>query len=52
MWFTEPIKVGLSTFEARHEAGKQIDLHDLRADEKQTGAGPFVAAGRSFGGHL
>ena len=35
MWFTEPIKVGLSTFEARNEAGKQIDQRDLHADEKQ-----------------
>jgi methionine-rich copper-binding protein CopC len=35
MWFTEPIKVGLSTFEVRNEAGKQIDQHELRADEKQ-----------------
>ena len=36
MWFTEPIKVGLSTFEARNEAGKQIDQRDLHADEKQS----------------
>ncbi len=35
MWFTEPIKVGLSTFEVRNAAGKQVDQHDLRADEKQ-----------------
>src|SRR6476646_10808563 len=35
MWFTEPIKVGLSTFEVRNAAGKQIDQRDLRADEKQ-----------------
>jgi copper resistance protein C len=35
MWFTEPIKVGLSTFEVHNAAGKQIDQRDLRADEKQ-----------------
>jgi methionine-rich copper-binding protein CopC len=35
MWFTDPIKVGLSTFEVRDAAGKQVDRHDLRADEKQ-----------------
>ena len=35
MWFTEPIKVGLSTFEVRNQAGEQIDQRDLRADEKQ-----------------
>jgi methionine-rich copper-binding protein CopC len=37
MWFTEPIKVGLSTFAVRNAAGKQIDQRDLRADEKQPG---------------
>jgi len=35
MWFTEPIKVGLSTFEVRNAAGKQVDQRDLRTDEKQ-----------------
>ena len=35
MWFSEPIKVGLSTFEVRNQAGEQIDQRDLRADEKQ-----------------
>lgn len=35
LWFTEPIKVGLSTFEVRNAAGKQVDQRDLRADEKQ-----------------
>jgi methionine-rich copper-binding protein CopC len=35
MWFTEPIKVGLSTFEVRNAAGKQVDQRDLHADEKQ-----------------
>jgi len=34
MWFTEPIKTGLSTIEVRDAAGKQVDKHDLRADEK------------------
>lgn len=35
MWFTEPIKVGLSTFEVRDAAGKQVDKGDLRAEEKE-----------------
>jgi copper resistance protein C len=35
MWFTEPIKVGLSTFEVRDSTGKQVDKRDLRADEKE-----------------
>ena len=35
IWFTEPIKVGLSTFEVRNAVGKQIDQRDLHADEKQ-----------------
>ena len=34
-WFSEPIKVGLSTFEVRDASGKQVDRGDLRADEKQ-----------------
>ncbi len=34
-WFSEPIKVGLSTFEVRDAAGKQVDQRDLRADEKE-----------------
>ena len=34
MWFTEPIKAGLSTIEVRDATGKQVDKHDLRADEK------------------
>jgi methionine-rich copper-binding protein CopC len=33
MWFTEPIKIGLSTIEVRNAAGQQIDRRDLRADE-------------------
>ena len=35
MWFTEPIKTGLSTIAVRDAAGKQIDQRDLRADEKE-----------------
>ena len=35
MWFTEPIKAGLSTFAVRDAAGKQVDQRDLRADEKE-----------------
>jgi methionine-rich copper-binding protein CopC len=35
LWFTEPIKAGLSTVEVRDAAGKQIDRRDLRADEKE-----------------
>src|SRR5438067_3446437 len=34
MWFTEPIKVGLSSIEVRDAAGKQVDQRDLQADEK------------------
>ena len=33
IWFTEPIKIGLSTIEVRDAAGKQIDQRDLRADK-------------------
>ena len=35
MWFTEPIKAGLSTIEVRDATGKQVDKRDLRADEKE-----------------
>ena len=35
IWFSEPIKLGLSTFAVRDASGKQIDQRDLRADEKQ-----------------
>ncbi len=35
IWFSEPIKTGLSTFEVRDAAGKQVDRHDLHADEKE-----------------
>ncbi len=34
IWFTEPIKAGLSTIEVLDPAGKQIDRRDLRVDEK------------------
>ncbi|MGH8093267.1 MAG: copper resistance CopC family protein [Chthoniobacterales bacterium] len=34
IWFTEPIKVGLSTIEVRNASGKQVDQRDLRADGK------------------
>ena len=36
MWFTEPIKAGLSSIEVRDAAGKQVDRRDLRADEKES----------------
>ncbi|MGH7938101.1 MAG: copper resistance CopC family protein, partial [Bryobacteraceae bacterium] len=35
MWFTEPLKVQLSTIVVRDAAGKQVDRGDLHADEKQ-----------------
>ena len=35
IWFSEPIKVGLSTFEVHDASGKQVDQRDLRADEKE-----------------
>ncbi len=35
VWFTEPIKTGLSTFEVRDAAGRQVDKRDLRPDQKQ-----------------
>ena len=34
IWFTEPIKVGLSTIEVRDAGGKQVDQRDLRPDGK------------------
>ncbi|MDQ3200177.1 MAG: copper resistance protein CopC [Verrucomicrobiota bacterium] len=34
MWFSEPIKVGLSTIEVRDAAGNQVDQRDLRTGEK------------------
>lgn len=34
IWFSEPIKVALSTFQVRDANGKQVDRGDLRADEK------------------
>ncbi len=36
IWFTEPIKAGLSTIEVRNESGKQIDRHDLLPDKKES----------------
>ena len=35
IWFSEPIKVALSSFAVRDRAGKQIDKGDLRADVKE-----------------
>lgn len=35
MWFTEPIKAGISSIEVRDAAGKQVDQRNLRADEKE-----------------
>ncbi len=35
IWFTEPIKVGLSTIEVRDESGRQVDQKILRADERE-----------------
>jgi methionine-rich copper-binding protein CopC len=34
LWFTEPIKAGLSTIDVRDAAGKRVDQRDLRPDEK------------------
>jgi methionine-rich copper-binding protein CopC len=34
IWFSEPLKVGLSTFVVRDSGGKQIDRRDLHADPK------------------
>lgn len=35
IWFTEPIKTGLSTIEVRNEAGRSVGLGDLRADRNE-----------------
>lgn len=35
LWFSEPIKTGLSTIEVRDAAGRQVDQRDLRADKKE-----------------
>lgn len=35
IWFSEPIKIGLSTFAVRDANGKQVDRRDLHADEKE-----------------
>lgn len=34
IWFSEPIKAGLSTIEVRDAAGKEVDKRDLRADRE------------------
>ena len=34
MWFTEPIKAGLSTIEVRDATGKQVDKRDLHVDKE------------------
>jgi copper resistance protein C len=35
IWFTEPIKTGLSTIIVRNGAGKQMDGKDARADARE-----------------
>jgi copper resistance protein C len=35
IWFSEPIKVALSTVAVSDASGKQVDQRDLHADEKQ-----------------
>ena len=50
LWFSEPIKAGLSTIEVRDAAGKQVDKRDLHADEKtptlvRLSLNPGVASG-------
>jgi copper transport protein len=35
IWFSEPLKIGLSTFQVRDASGKQVDRGDLRADQKE-----------------
>ncbi|MEO6871292.1 MAG: copper resistance protein CopC [Chthoniobacterales bacterium] len=35
MWFSEPIKVTLSTIEVRDGSGKQVDGKDARADARE-----------------
>jgi methionine-rich copper-binding protein CopC len=35
IWFSEPIKVALSTVEVRDATGKEVDQRDLRAEEKE-----------------
>ncbi|HEY2800530.1 MAG TPA: copper resistance CopC family protein [Chthoniobacterales bacterium] len=35
MWFTEPLRVQLSTIDIRDSSGKQVDRGDLHADKKQ-----------------
>jgi methionine-rich copper-binding protein CopC len=36
IWFTEPIKISLSTIEVRSESGKQADEKDAHADAKES----------------
>ncbi len=36
LWYSEPIKAGLSTIVVRDAAGQQIDRRDLRADGKDS----------------
>ena len=35
LWFSEPIKAGLSTIAVRDAAGKQVDRQDLHPDAKE-----------------
>jgi methionine-rich copper-binding protein CopC len=35
IWFSEPIKVALSTFQVRDATGKEVDRRNLRADKKE-----------------
>ncbi len=35
LWFSEPIKAGLSTIVVRDAAGKQVDRQDLHPDAKE-----------------
>lgn len=35
IWFSEPVKVGLTTVEVRDGSGKQVDEKNLRADAQE-----------------
>lgn len=35
LWFSEPVKAGLSTITVRDAAGKQVDRQDLHPDAKE-----------------
>ena len=35
IWFTEPIKVGLSTIEVRNAANQQVDQRDFHSDPEE-----------------